>query len=404
MPSSSSVRTSVLLALLAAALQAATPSDSAIRTAFRQSGPALSHVHLWHRTAVTPELDLVVALAGPQPIPTEPALWWSQDRKLGLFLQEKNNPGRVYVIAITPGFPDCAASLERVTATGTVISCEGEKSTRHPNLKWVYDIRAKQLLAQFSYQPFAIYQIFPHRGGAVFIGTDTQHHIAVEYQPNREPALRLLSPAASQPWLDRAGPRTLDLRQPPPPSVIPPLPPTTYEQFAAARPERVKNGGYTREATQIEESIGPWHREEGRVWFARTFYDGEGYTGLGAFGYFDTATKQLQTFTPPELADWSVSALAVTPQAIWLARVHNGEWGSTGGGLLRYDRGTSSIQLLKLPGLITRLTNTPKALLAATDTGFALIQNDTITRYFLDRTTAGRLQIAKAVLTVPDSR
>jgi hypothetical protein len=92
-----------------------------------------------------------------------------------------NRPERVYLLGTKSGFPDCAARIERVTQNDTVISCRGEKSEQFPNQKWVYDIRAKSLVRQFSYQPFAMYRIFPKEAGTVFVGSDRQRLIAVEY-------------------------------------------------------------------------------------------------------------------------------------------------------------------------------------------------------------------------------
>src|SRR5205814_1972624 len=158
-----------------------------------------------------------------------------------------------------------------------------------PNQKWVYDLRAKSLVRQFSYRPFAMYRLFSRAAGAsrsngaVFIGTDRQRLVAVEYNPDEEPAFRVLSDAAAQPWTGRvhvsAGIEGLPPRnviyiendKTPLPAVVPALPRTTYDQFAAARPRRVKDG-YVREGTELDESIGPWQREDGGVWFGKTFY------------------------------------------------------------------------------------------------------------------------------------
>jgi len=118
-------------------------------------------------------------------------------------VQEKNRPERVYLLGTKFGFPDCTARIERVTPNDTVISCHGEKSEQFPNQKWVYDIRAKSLVRQCSYQPFAMYRIFSKAAGAVFIGSDRQRLIAVEYNPSREPAFQVLSNAAAQPWTGR---------------------------------------------------------------------------------------------------------------------------------------------------------------------------------------------------------
>ena len=44
-------------------------------------------------------------------------------------------------------------------------------------------------------------------------------------------------------------------------------------------------------AATFDERIGPWQLTEGTLWFGKTFYDGEGHTGVGGFGYFDAARK-----------------------------------------------------------------------------------------------------------------
>ncbi len=408
------MRTVIAVLALWASLQAASAPETTVFSAFRQGDATLSHFVQLQRTSVTEEFDLIIALGSPQALPAEGRwIFWTEDRKVGLFLQEKDRPERVYLLGTKSGFPDCAARIERVTATDSVISCHGEKSAQFPNQKWVYDVRAKSLVRQFSYQPFAMYRLFPKAAGAsrpdcaVFVGSDRQRLIAVEYNPDERPAFRVLTNAAAQPWIGRvhisAGAEGLPPRsviyiendQARLPAAVPSLPRMTYDQFAAARPQRVKDG-YTRESTELDESIGPWQREDGRIWFGKTFYDGEGSTGVGGFGYFDEKEKKLQLFNPPEIADWSVSALDVTPDAVWMALVNNGEYGGSSGGLLRYDRHTRVARRLPLPDIALRLAHISGKTLAATDFGFAVVEGDQITRYFVDQTTDGRWRVIPA--------
>src|SRR5580658_3200125 len=42
--------------------------------------------------------------------------------------------------------------------------------------------------------------------------------------------------------------------------------------------------------SEFNETIGPHQVEGNRLWFGVTFYDGEGWTGTGGFGYFDAST------------------------------------------------------------------------------------------------------------------
>lgn len=408
------MRTIIAVLALCGSLGAAPVSETAVFSAFRQADSSLSHFVQLQRSSVTEELDVVIAMGGPKAWPAE-GRWilWTEDRKVGLFLQEKNRPERVYLLGTKSGFRDCAARIERVTATDSVISCRGEKSAQFPNQKWVYDVGAKRLVRQFSYQPFAMYRLFPKAAGAsrpdgaVFVGSDRQRLMAVEYNPDEKPAFRVLSNAAAQPWIGRV-PISTDTEGVPPrnviyiekdearlPAAVPALPRTTYDQFAATRPQRVKDG-YRRGGTQFDESIGAWQREDGRIWFGKTFYDGEGSTGVGGFGYFDEKEKKLQLFNPPEIADWSVLALDLTPDALWMALVNNGEYGGASGGLLRYDRHTSAVRRLPLPDIALRLAHINGKTLAATDFGFAVVEGDQITRFFVDQTTDGRWRVMPA--------
>ena len=274
---------------------------------------------------------------------------------------------------------------------------------------WAAFMQADAGLAHLpsSDRPFAMHRVFPNAGGAVFVGTDTQRLIAVEYQADREPAFRILGEADAQPWIARVrvsvGTQGIEARpyihienpKTPSPVAIPPLPRTTYDQFAAARPRRVKDG-YVREATQIQDSVGPWQAEGGRTWFGKTFYDGEGRSGVGGFGYLDWNDGKLHLFTLPELANWSVSAIAVGPDAVWMALVANGEYGGSSGGLLRYDRQSVTVRRFELPDVAVQLIRSGAKILAATDFGLAVVEGDRVRRYCIDRTTDGRLQVAPA--------
>jgi hypothetical protein len=331
--------------------------------------------------------DLVIAIGSRDALSGGAATFWSEDRKIGLFLQEKRQPERVHVLDTKAGFPDCYARVERVTATDAVISCRGEKSATYPNQKWVYDIGDQKLVRQFSYQPFAMKRIDSHGADAVFIGTDQERSIAVQYEPNREPAFQVLH--------DAPPPRQIEVAKAPLPAGVSSFSRTTYDQFAAARPQRVKDG-YKREGIQFDESVGPWQREGERIWFGKTFYDGEGETGVGGFGYFDQTAKKLQLFAPPEIVNWSVSALDVTADAVWLALVNNGEWGGSSGGLLRYDRKSGAIRRFPLPDVVYRLDDVGGKIVAATEFGFAVVAGDQVTRYFVDQTMDGGWRVVPA--------
>src|SRR5258708_33227541 len=100
----------VALALWASSVQAASLPETTVFSAFIQVASGLSHFVQLQRTSVTEEFDLIIAMGGPKAFPAEaPWIWWTEDRKVGLFLQEKNRPERVYLLGTKSGFPDCAS-------------------------------------------------------------------------------------------------------------------------------------------------------------------------------------------------------------------------------------------------------------------------------------------------------
>lgn len=422
----------IILWLWSAMLQAASPADAAIFGVFKRADPGLAHFAVLQRTGVTEELDLVVAFGTPKSYPIEPNwTWWDEKRKMGLFLQEKVRPGRIYSLGIKSGFEDCGARVERATATDTVISCRGEKSTKYPTQKWVYDVRAKNVVSQFSYQPFEMHRVFPNGSGVVFVGSDRQQLLAVDYTPGREPEFRVLGAAESAKWfrkvqvsegtegIDRkrvlfiqpetfqplriglSGPfRLIDrdgvlaIEEQSGKNVLAyPLPRSSCDVLAAARPREFRNG-FSCQGTEFAERIGPWLLEGNQLWFGKTFYDSEGQTGVGGFGYFDTTDRKYHLFAPPEIAPWSVSAIEVAPDAVWMTLVRQGEWGDTSGGLLRYDRQSGTMRRFELPDIGARIIQAGGKILAATGSGIAVVDGDSVKRYFIDRTTGGRLRVA----------
>jgi hypothetical protein len=406
---------------------AATAADQAVFNVIHEADPALVNRRVLYRKAAAAGLDLVIAIGSPAewPLdPNSPAIWWDEKRKIGLFLQERDRPDRVYSLALAAGSLDCGARIERATATDIVISCAGEKGYQGLNQKFVYDIRAKALVSHFAYQPFAMMRVLNVSGRTVFVGSDTKRLVAVEFELGGSPEFRILGEGEAAQWLGRVKTAQESIGQnqilyvapdDPAPIRFGPsgaftfvagsivdgngksysLRQSTYDDFARARGRRVKDG-YVRDGTIIEEKIGPAQSEGDKLWFGKTFYDGEGNSGVGGFGYFDASDRQYHLFVPPEIADYSVSAIRVEPDAVWLAVFQFGEYGGSPVGVLRYDRKTQAPRKYELPDAVYGLTESGSRTLVATSSGIAVIDGDQVSRYFVDITTDGRLRIAEA--------
>ena len=310
--------------------------------------------------------------------------------------------------------------------TDTVISCAGEKGYQGLNQKFVYDTRAKALVSHFAYQPFAMMRVLNASGRTVFVGSDLKRLVAVEFRPGGPPEFQILGNAEAAQWLGRvktaqewigSGRNEILYVTPDDPASIRfgpsgaftfargsvvdshgkeyNLRQSTYDDFAKARGRRVTDN-YVRDNTIIAESIGPAQSEGDKLWFGKTFYDGEGNSGVGGFGYFDASDRQYHLFVPPEVADYSVSAIRVEPDAVWMGIFQSGEYGGSPAGVLLYDRKTQAIHKYELPDAVYGLTVSGNRTLAPTSSGIAVIDGDKVSRYFVDRTTDGRLRIAEA--------
>ncbi len=309
------------------------------------------------RTQVSPELDVVVALSDPYG-------WWSKTARLGVFLQRRDEPGLIYQLAVANGIydEDCLPRVERATETDVVISCQPEKGGRGAHRKFVYDIRAKALVKRVDYS-----------------ASPVERRVTFKYQPGQEPPFRLLAGRVEMP-----SPKQ------------PPLKQSTYDEYALARPEAAARG-LPQKVAEMNEEIGPTQIVAGTRWFGKTFYDSEGMTGVGGFGYFDPATKAPVLYSPREIRDWSVTALLVEPDAVWLGIAKRGEWGDFGGGILRFDGSTQQVTKIALREIVHQIARSGSTLVLDTDFGAALFDGSKlIRRFFVDETTDGRLRIAEA--------
>jgi len=333
----------------------------------------------------------------------------------------------VYPLTVEAGSGSCVIRIERITDAEAVVACTGDDVQSTPMIhKFVYDLREKKLVGRFSYSPFRIYRVFPDAGGAVFAGSDSAQLVAISYQPGSGQPFRVLTENEARPWLARLrvsdgtigeerkrivniepdefrpvhfGPFTLDQEKGNsfgPRLVIIngqtryELPQSTYDAFAAARPARVKNG-YVGSNTEFDERIGPYQVQDGKLWFGKTFYDGEGTTGVGGFGYFDPADRKYHLFPPPEIADWSVTAILVEPDTVWTALALRGEYGGPSGGVLQFDRQSQNVRKFAMPDFGEQFLRVGNDLLLATSGGIAVIHDGQVTRYFIDRDATGRL-------------
>jgi hypothetical protein len=97
--------------LAAANLHAQSP-DSAVLHALKRADRSLVATRIWHRVPLENGHDLVLAVGATKSdcLYPETGAWtlW-QIQKLGLFLQDRTEPSRVFALTVSQGPLDCSA-------------------------------------------------------------------------------------------------------------------------------------------------------------------------------------------------------------------------------------------------------------------------------------------------------
>jgi hypothetical protein len=159
-----------------------------------------------------------------------------------------------------------------------------------------------------------------------------------------------------------------------------PMRQSTYDEFAQARPGRVANG--YGDDTVLEEEPGPYQIAGSRIWFGKTFYDGEGNSGVGGLGYFDTMTSQYAFLPVSGLADWSVSAILIEEDAAWIGLVNRGEGEDDGGGLIRYDFKSGISRRVLTEEMVHHIVRWKDRVYVVTKNGAYLVQENRLVKRY----------------------
>jgi len=412
--------------------------DRAIVRVMQRAEPGLKHVIVVKRFPASEQLNLVLATAEPRGGNefSRDTFGWANTTRLGFFLQDRAEARRIYQLAIMPGVNDeCLTRIERMIGRELVLSGAGEKGTICDNQKFVFDLRAKKLVVHFSYLPFRVSHVLQASQGPQFVMTDTQQLLLVERRDDDQ-QLRVVPKEQARSTLSRVRMEESSVggrvyRTPVPPADVTPafgprkrfrlatekngdgwdsplvvekvgtkekmyrLPQSDLKTWQLARKDEIANG-IPADQPLISEEIGPHQLEGNRLWFGKTFYNGEGRTGVGGFGYFDATTRSYRLYSPAEIYRWSVSAIRVEPDFIWLGLYHFGEYGGDPGDLfLRWDRKTEEVRRFTVRSFISQISRHHNALYLSGFDGIDVLRGDEIQSYFIDRTVNGRYQIVE---------
>jgi hypothetical protein len=172
------------------------------------------------------------------------------------------------------------------------------------------------------------------------------------------------------------------------------LPRTGWEEFSRSRPKRVRDG-YDAAQSRFGEEIGPNQVVGNRLWFGKSFNDGEGLTGVGGFGYFDCETRRFELLSPPEIRDWSVSAILVDGGDVWMATCSRGEYGLSPGPLLRWEISAQILHAQPFDSVVHALTLFRSRLHLATDDGIAILSGAEFRRFAVEMKMDGKPRVVR---------
>ena len=428
----------VLLCFLTAGLlqpAALTHADKAFIPILQRADHSLRDFAIVSRRPVTDKYDLVLALGSRHSIQKTDGEWfsWLKEDLLGIFLQDQRNANRVFSLAIEPG-PPCRIHLEQVTAQSVLISCPGEYDWGNgaDDQDYILDLTAKSVLRHYTFKPVGHYVLVRGADGPIFVASDGNSLVAgvwesssnsfrlipdseanyVEKQitiqvdsgpgfQNRVPVVPkqqrvafgpdkkfelVLHPLGSEKngpvIVEHTGTTTTEFK----------LPKTSIQEWAADWPDEKANGA-TVSSADISDEIGPFQVDGDILWFGKTFYNGEGTTGVGGFGYFDALSRSFKIYSPRLIWPWAASALLVEPRTVWLGLVHYGEGWTFSGGLLEWDRATATAQRIPLKASINQIMRWGNTLYLATGDGVETVRGSDVSRYIVEREQDGAFRV-----------
>lgn len=163
-----------------------------------------------------------------------------------------------------------------------------------------------------------------------------------------------------------------------------PVPIPTLDFYRRTLPEKQPAG-------EIESDIGPFVQHGDRIWFASTFYDGEGTSGVGAIGSFDVSSRRYEMHYLAEIAPWSGSAILLDGDDLWIGLKRRPEGADIGAGLLRYSISSGAVQTYAIPDVIFTIDRAGDALYCGTSHGLYVLRAHQLTQLRFEPDATGKL-------------
>jgi hypothetical protein len=283
-----------------------------------------------------------------------------------LLLVNRANANRFWELGTITGAQGAINfTVDRADGDSIVLSSRTEYGILETSIKLFFNVSSKQVVRRVDFKPQeAMSAVSEQEGARVAVPREVFEKIrqVQSYEPPD-------SPLISGQFLNQ------------------PLPQPTFAEFSHARPQRVLDGYDA--ATVFHEWIGPYQKVGEQIWFGDAFYDGEGYSGIGAIGHFDVATKKYTLLRIPEVVGCSVSALFVEGNILWAGLYFQTEGEVPSRGLLRYDIATNRAQVYHIEDFIHTIVRSGEKLFMGTTNGIYVLEKGTLKRHRAEPSRSG---------------
>ena len=346
-------------------------SESKAIPFFQQVDPAIAHFRTFLRRDLDGAHSLVVVHGSRRPQRSTKRMWLDRGDAVGVFVGSHAETEALWKVALVVGDGDNSLDIECVDRDSITFSrTDSDYGFVADWIKIYFDVKQRRVLREFEIRPLGVGRIAP-AGHVLFASVASQVYpreqvLAAVLTPENPLLPEVITkedlPAAfAEPLADDLEDYPFDLE---------PLPQSSLNDLADAR-----FGGRSVKL-EIQEDMGPTQIAGNRLWFGKTFYDGEGITGVGGFGYFDPVYRKYVLFSPPEIRDWSVSALLVEDDVVWLGRYRRPEGAEKSGGLLRYEIESGSVRVLDVGEVIRQIEPWGGRIYLAPAGGLSVVDTD----------------------------
>jgi hypothetical protein len=371
-----------LLSVIHAQLAGPSFSHSEVIPSFLRVDPALASFETLFDAPVDNNLTLLIVrarMAEPtaQTQPTAQAQYdnWLRNDYIGLFFESSGEASRLSTLTIFRNdATGTTVKVQRATKDSVVLTrADSSYGIGEGSLKLFLDPVQKKHVKTVKFDPVAVDHLIPSANAVYAVARGLR--LVVKLESDRAAfattaeAARAIAQAEA---LADADPMR-DLQHEAPES--------TVEELNRWRGDEIREH---RTGGEIHEQVGPTQVVGGRVWFGKTFYDGEGSTGVGAIGYYDRLAKAFTLFRPPELVRWSVSAILVEENVVWAGLMRRPEGASFSGGLMRYDLSANRADVFPVEHVIRTIARGAGGLRLGSTEGVYTVRNGNLTHLVLE--------------------